>query len=413
MPPSKSSLVKLNYGAQGVFSCEIGSERIAAWHAAPPADPRFLDELQGLLIRPLDFPPLEQAVVPGDRVVLAVDRQTPAADYLLADVWEILKARNVKPEDVVILQPVGTIRSALTDPRRQLPEEIRQRMSWKIHDPSEPEDQAYLAASADGERIYLARELIEADLVVSIGQIAYDPILGYRGTHSIFYPGLSSSDAVTRARGQGHQELEPDDDRPLRQLIDEVAWLLGVQFSIQVVAAERGGVAHVLAGACDTVFRRGKELLDDQWMVELDSRTEMVVAAVDCDNSPAGWEQIGAALETARNLVVSGGKIILLTELNAESGRGLQMICDSESPRDALLPLRQDAPADLVPATQLASAVDWADVYLLSELENDIVEDLFLIPLENEQEVQRLLNVGGSCLFLGGAQHTFGRVRSE
>ena len=36
----------------------------------------------------------------------------------------------------------------------------------------------------------------------------------------MFYPGLSNTEAFTKSLGQGHSELGPDDDRPLRQLDD-------------------------------------------------------------------------------------------------------------------------------------------------------------------------------------------------
>src|SRR5437660_369348 len=102
---------------------------------------------------------------------------------------------------------------ALSDPRSLLPEGPRQEIQWTRNDPTDQKRQAYLAATARGERIYLARELVDADVVISVGMIAYDSLLGYRGTNSVFYPGLSNVEAVSRARGEGHSELGPDDER--------------------------------------------------------------------------------------------------------------------------------------------------------------------------------------------------------
>ncbi|MBT4863639.1 MAG: hypothetical protein HON53_00775, partial [Planctomycetaceae bacterium] len=49
--------------------------------------------------------------------------------------------------------------------------------------------------------------------------------------------------------------------------------------------------------------------------------------------------------------------------------------------------------------------------YLLSKLDGDVVEDLFMTPLANGEEASRLLQGDETCLFLPSAQHTFGRVR--
>jgi hypothetical protein len=222
---------------------------------------------------------------------------------------------------------------------------------------------------------------------------------------------MSTEEAMARAQGQGHHELGPEEDRPLRHLIDEIGWLLGVQFAVQVVPSLAGGAAHVLAGACDSVYSAGKKLLDEQWFVQLESRPDIVVAAVDSDARGHGWEQIGAALDTARNLVARKGKIVILSELAAEPGPGLEILRDSPSPRDAIRPLSKQAPTDLMAATQLAGAVEWADVYLLSRLGNELVEDLFMTPLADEREVTRLLSGDASCVFLEGAQHAYGRIR--
>jgi nickel-dependent lactate racemase len=229
----------------------------------------------------------------------------------------------------------------------------------------------------------------------------------------VIYPGLSTTAAVARAHGQGHHELGPDNDRPLRQLIDEVAWLLGIQFSVQVVAAGGDQIAAVVAGLDQSVFRRSKELLNEHWLVRLKERPATVVVAVDNDAGGHGWAQIGAAMATARNLVAKGGKVLVLSEMNAELGDGLQLVRDSRHARDALKPLRQQAPPDLIAATQLAGLVDWANVYFLSKMESGTVEELFMTPLESPKEAQRLLAGKSSCLVLGGAQHTFGRVGTE
>ncbi|MCH7988081.1 MAG: DUF2088 domain-containing protein [Planctomycetes bacterium] len=412
MTLAKSRLMNLNYGENGCFTCERVASKIVETHSAPGPNPDFSTELKEALKAPLDFPPLEQLVVPDDHVTLALDRDTPEAATLLAAVWKLLAKRDVHPENVLILQPPNTTGANYVDPRGKLPKSVQNRIRWKIHDPSAKNACRYLSTISSGERIYLARDVINADIVVSIGRIAFDPILGFRGTNSVFFPGLSSEDAAHRARGQGHRELRPDDDRPIRQVIDEIGWLLGTQFSIQVTPSSDGGVSHVLAGAMDSVYRHGKQLLTDDWMVQLEFRADIVVAAVETDAGGHGWEQIGAAVAAARNLVAKDGKIVILSELQAELGEGLDLVRHSETPGDAIGPLRKMSPSDLTAATQLAAAADWADVYLLSKLESDLVEELFAIPLESECEVSRLLENTGQCAFLASAQHTFGLVES-
>ena len=246
--------------------------------------------------------------------------------------------------------------------------------------------------------------------MITVGQIGYDGLIGYRGTNSVFYPGLSNAEAVRRAHGQGHSELSPGDSRPLRQLMDEVGWLLGTQYSLQVVPSAAGGVRNVLGGSTDSVLRRGEQLMDEHWLIHLERRPDIVVAAVDCDAAGHGWEQIATALETARRLVVRGGRILILSELEAEPGLAMQLLSRQQSPQEAIKPLKSFAAPDAPQALRLAYAANWADVFLVSRLASSVVEELFLIPVENQRQAQKVLAGEGTCVFLRSAQSAFGRI---
>jgi hypothetical protein len=399
-------MIHVPYGARKEFSCELDSSRIIEVAPSPQPCAEFAVQLRKALACPLAYPPLSQSVIPGDRVVLALDRETPNGRELLAGVWEVLKKAGVKPGDVTVLEPAlkpGKPAAVLPHPE----------MVSVVHDPASEEECSYLATTMAGERVYLAKELQEAEVVISIGQIAFDAVIGYRGTNSVYYPGLASPAAKAKALGQGHRELGPENDRPLRQLIDEVAWLLGTQFSVQVIPSLHGGAATVLAGHSDAVLRRGKELVNQHWLIELEYRADIVVVGVDEDAAGHGWPQIGSALATARNLVAKDGKIVVLSDLVAPPGPGMQLLMRYDDVTEGLRPLRKAAPEDLIPATQLAEAVDWADVYFLSQLDSDLVEDLFMVPIDSEAEVKRLLGREDQVLFLASAQHTFGRIKDR
>jgi nickel-dependent lactate racemase len=392
---------------------EIEESRIRGVFAGPAAspDPRHL--LRAALESPVVFPPLEQAVIPDDRVVLVLDRDVPCSSIIVAEVWERLQERGIQPEALMVLQPSDLSAGPPVDPRSELPTTVRDKVAWHVHQ-SVPEEEGgvhYLATTAAGERIYLAGEVLDADVIISIGRIGFDPLLGYRGTNSAFYPGLSTAEAVKRMHGQGHSELGSEDERPLRQMVDEVGWLLGTQFTIQVLPASDGGVAQIIAGATDSVFRKARQELSDLWTVHVADRVETVVVAVEEDAGGHGWNQVASAVALAKRLVSRDGRIIVLSQLEAAPGEGIEMLRRAEEPRDAFRPLRQIAPADLIAATQFAQAVDWGRVYLLSRLDSDLVEDLFCVPIENEAEVARLLAADDeSCLFIGSAQHADAKI---
>lgn len=410
MALQQSIPVNLRYGSTGEFSSEVDAARVAVFRPGPTPRSDVALAVSQALASPLDLPTLDQALVPDDKVAIALDRDTPCDAEIVAGIWSYLERRGIDPANVTIIQPAAVGEKTPVDPRTLLPISVQQAVNWRIHDPLQADSCCYLATTTKGDPVYLAKELVEADFVLPVGATSYDVLLGYRGTNSVLYPGLSNIESMRKTVGQGHLELSPRDERPLRQLVDEIAWLMGIQFCVQVVASDNGGVLEVIAGSTDAVFKQSREKLDDNWLISMPERVDTVVVAVSTDISGHRWSHIGKAVATARQLVKRGGRIVILSELDEEPGDGLRLLRNEEYPENCLQPLRDESPIDLIPATQIVNAAGWARILLLSNLAPELVEELFIYPLEESSEVTRVLETSESCVILGGAQHTFGIV---
>lgn len=411
MTATNTVAINLDYGDDKQFSCEMDADRVAVAFAGPPALSDFQGRLRESLASPIEYPPFKHAVVPDDQVTIALDRETPHSPTIIAEIWRILNEQGVAPSNIVIIQPHGSDKSPASDPRAGLPEDIRNDVRWVIHDPEEKDARGYLASTSNDERIYLAKDVLEAGIVVTVGAVAYDPLLGFRGTNSVLYPGMSSDETVHKFRGQAQRELEPGDERPLRQTVDEIAWLLGNQFTIQVIESRSGGIADVFAGASDAVFKRAQEVWSQNWIVEVDQRVNNVVVAVDRSAERCDWQTIAAAVDSASRLVSNDGRVVVLSDLSAPLTEAFQIIQGCQEPLDAIKPLRLETPVDVTAATQWANAVNWARTFLLSNVEPDVVEDLFAQPLSSVEEVSRLMEAEGRWAFVASGQNTYGRVK--
>lgn len=397
--------ISLTFGRRGACQIQIPADNLTCRFNAPAPLKSIGDLLAQGLEAPLNYPSLRQAIVPEDRVVLVVDRQTPQAESLVLGVWSKLEACGVNAEDVTILVPAALTPGGNPDLRRLLPPEVREKVTLKTHDPTDEKSLGYLATTTGGERIYLNLDLLNADLPILIGGVGFDAVLGFRGGGSAIYPGLSSVEAIRKSIGQGHEELAPDDVRPLRQMIDEVTWMLGLQYAVQVVPAVGDGVSEIVVGQVDAAFQKACSRLKETWTLPTTSRSGMVIVAVDQDANGHSWFQLGAALDVARQLVSREGRIVALTELRSDLSPGIQLLREVRSPRDALKPLRDNQPPDMVPASQIAKTLDWAGVSLLSSLPGDLVEELGMLPLDQTEELQRLVESEDSIAVVQSAQH--------
>lgn len=409
-----STEILLHTGNHEPWRLPFDGDRFRSFHGGPAPLARAAQTVHEQLNSPVDFPPFAAMCVPGDRVVLALDRHVPAGGQILAEMLHILEAAGADLAHTVILQPADWQRRDTPDPRLAVPERFRSSVQWRIHDATDSKGIAYLASTSGGERIYLARELVEADLVVPIYTAGFDPIVGWRCPGSLLYPGMSNADAFAKTRGEGHRELRPDNDRPLRQLVDEICWLLGVQFAVGSVPSRLPDQASaIFAGQFESVQRHSRQALNQAWMLQLDRRAETVVVAIAEPEGTVGWDEIGTALALAESLVMRDGRILVLSSLAAPPGPGLEVLKASRSAKAALAQLRKMHPPDLMSSLQIASAASWARVSLLSRLDSALVDDLQLSAVGSLAEAERLINQADDVVLIDGANRMWGEIVAE
>ncbi|MEO6812035.1 MAG: lactate racemase domain-containing protein [Isosphaeraceae bacterium] len=345
------------------------------------------------------YPALRQIVVPGDQVVIAWDDEIPCASDVLQGICAILNSSGVEPESIHVLAsslptggwdgllPAGVIGS--------------------VHDPGEAAQLAYLATTAHGRRVYLNRRLTDADCVVPVGRLGYDPSLGYRGPWGTILPGLSDAETLRAFRSQeSDDQSNSTHDRPLLTESVEASWLLGSQFQIGILPG-RSGLAGVFAGLDATVRADGARQLDAAWTFRADQQAELVIAGIGTPGRPTRLDDLALGLATASRLVRHGGKIVALSRAGGPLGEAFQRLNGSDDPHDrrAALADAKDAP-DFAAARRLIAALSRADVYLLSSLTDDQADDLGMIPLGRPEEARRLAVTADSCLLVSHANRT-------
>jgi hypothetical protein len=363
--------------------------------------------LADALEHPRDYPPLRQAVVPGDRVVIALGDDVPDAAAVLGAVCEVFRAAGVDPESVTVLTDA--------EPRAGLSQAVPGGVTFRRHDPEDRANLAYLATTAAGRRVYLDRALTDADFVLPVGRLAYDPVLGYRGPWGVIFPGLSDAETRRTVRAGAGDDHPPDPRRPRPVLAEsaEVSWLLGSQFQVGLVAGVTG-VVGVVAGLSATVLDQGVRAVEEAWAFRTGERAELVIAGIGRPGDPSGIDDVARGLATASRLVTRGGKIVVLSRAGGPIGPAVRRLFQADDPRAAAAALKgHESDSDYPAARQISRALAWADVYLLSALERDDVEDLAMIALDRPEEARRLAAVSGSCLVVSQADLAHAHVAGE
>lgn len=261
--------------------------------SAHSGEPRAVrSRVRDALGAPLDFPPVVDATVPGDRIALAADPNVPGLSSVLQACVEILGRRTGQPPDVVLW------REATSRQIAALKQTLGDTAEVHRHAPDDRSQLSYLAADAAANPIYLHRILVDADFVLPIiASRRMDRSAGQDPTG--LFPHFADSDSRRRFLESASGSAAAED--PL-----EVDWLLGIQVMVSVCADAEGMPGAVRAG---TPARIQAETAGEGSTGG--EPAAMVVASLDGDATQQTWANATRAISAARRHVTAGGTIVL------------------------------------------------------------------------------------------------------
>lgn len=398
----------LRYGSSSTLSFDFPPGVLVGDCAGPHGSAliQLGEAIAAVLSEPLAFPPLSAAMVPGDRVVLALEPGVPQAPTIVAAIVKYLCEASSAPGGVTVLRTLADADAGAEDPRSQLPEELRELVTLETHNPEHREQLAYLAATPKkGRPIYLNRALCDADVVVSVGCLRCEQAIEYFGVYGGLYPTFSDTRTLQRFRNPEVVDSDAELHARANHEVESVGWLTGTPFTVQVIPGPGDTILDVLAGEAEAVFRAGQELCQEAWSHSVPRRATLVVASISGGPAQQTWDNVGRAIAAALRIVTDDGAIALCTDLVAEPGPAVQNLLRTENRERALRWIRKERPADTVPAVELAEALGRTTVYLLSRLDTSAVEDTGIAPVTDATDIVRLAKRHSSCILLADAQY--------
>lgn len=384
----------IHFGKDSQLLVDLDPDQLVV-HGGRPVPPidSISARIHEVLECPIDYPPLVEWVVPGDRAAIVIDPSVPNAAELIHGVMTYLTTidRQLAHISIVLPEDGGKIRdeiqqmlaSSSTVPVPQNAPEIE----FVLHDAKDQDQLSFLMANQEGEAVYLNRSLTDADLVIPILLTHLERSLGYRGGFSGIFP--IYSDTASRKRladafgesqryGVGH-----------RGESNEVGFSLGLHFLIQVVAGNRGEVLDVLAGEAKAVQLAAYRLAEQQWSVSTDTRADIVIASLGGANQD--WDALARLLFHVESFGEDEAVIVLCTDIAAAPGRALHCLRELAVDPDATLrEIRSQDSDDMQAAILLGQLLETHQVFLLSSLDPDLVEDLGMGVLSDPQDLSRL-----------------------
>jgi len=354
------------------------------------------------LTEPLGHPPLGASVVAGDQITIALEPGVPQAAAVASGITQYLVEAGHSPANVTILwQPTHAQDLGPTD---EFLASYRDHVHFVRHDPDDASAMAYLAATRTAEPIYLNRALCDADFVLPVGVLRPSQALGNTGMLGGLFPTFSNRETLQRLRPLVGPSQAARQNR-ITAIANEVAWLLGIQFLVQIVPGPGDSIFEILAGNAAALRDAGTHRCEECWHHTLTHSADLVVVALSGGPSQQTWDNVARALCMATRAVNEQGAIVLATTLATRPGSALRRF--GRWSEDEPLPKarKQAVEPDLIPAQVLLAARQRANIYLLSKLPQKVVEMIGMTYISEPEEILRLSRRHASCLVLGDAQY--------
>jgi nickel-dependent lactate racemase len=243
-------------------------------------------------------------------------RPVPHA-FLLPPLLEELK-KFISPEAISFFVASGTHNPMPANEYfKILPENIIRNYAIFSHDAQDNENLTYLGKTSRGTPVHVNSKYLEADLKISVGNIEPHHFAGFSGGIKSVAIGLTGVETINTNHAMLTDPLArigEYDNNPLRQDIEEIGQLIGVQFALNVILNEKGEIVHAVSGDPVKVMQKGVDLSRQICMTVVYEKYDIVIA------SPGGYPkdinlyQAQKALSHASLLTKDGGVVILVAE---------------------------------------------------------------------------------------------------
>lgn len=374
----------------------VAAEQVCHYQVAATAECRDVTQATiDALQNPMDFPSLAAAIVPGDRVALAVDPSVPQLDQIIRGVTKAISQTGAGGIDLVLWD------EATDETVQNLRRECDPAVEVTAHIPDSRETLRYLAADEAADPIYLNRRLVDADFILPI--MMTRPIdMRTGGDVTGIFPMLS--DSATRGRHRDAR-LSPVAEHANRNP-PNLDWLLGVQLLLRIQASDSGTVGGVIAGGVEAM---GKQVTSPTRLPdEFPPACPLVIASLDGDAQQQCWINAARAAEAASRFVTPGGTLVLWTEIAQPPWGHLLGLSAPEMPETEFGPSEQrEFPhwdATIGPAQVLARLGDEHRILLHSQVESELIEAMGIGTVETAEELNRLTRSFPACGVLQAAQ---------
>jgi len=353
-------------------------------------DIKGVSSVESALQNPIGSKKLSDIANPGEKTVIItsdVTRPVPSNKIIPAVLAELEKAGVNFGEITVVF--------ALGSHRKHTPDEMKTLVGDEVYGKvlcidGDPNDFVHMGTTMLGTPVDITRVVAEADRRIGIGNIEYHYFAGYSGGAKAIMPGVSTRAAI---QNNHSRMVLPEaaagrlEGNPVREDIEEAMKYCPLDFIVNVVLDEHKETIYTVAGDAVLAHREGCKFLDQIYLKTIADRADIVIASQGGAPKDLNLYQTQKALDNAKHAVKDGGIIILVGSCKEGLGEEVfeNWLLSAKKSKDLVERIGRDFQLGGHKAAAIAMVLEDADIYLVSDMAPDFVENIFMKPYATVQ----------------------------
>ena len=372
--------------------------------SANPLTP--ITDFKEYILRKLENPtgskPFKEIFKKGEKVAIVVSDVTRlwvrSYDFLPILIDE-LNMLGIPDNDISIVMSTGDHREQSKEEHRLIVgEEVLGRIKIFDHD-CFADDLVFLGVTSRGTNVYFNRQVHEADKVIITGGICYHLLAGFGGGRKSLAPGITGYDTIQENHGLAIK-AEPGQigtgiliGNPVAEDMDEAAAMTNADFLLNVVVNEKKEFIGIVAGHWRDAHLEGTKIVEKAFGIPIAKKADVVIASSGGYPKDIQLYQSIKTLDNAYYAAKDGGSIILVSECSDGPGPESYLSWFKYDNYDVMAKaLYEGFTMPGFVALRTAEILLDKTVYLVSSLEQEVVERVGMKPVSSVDEALKIIN---------------------
>lgn len=321
-------------------------------------------------------------------VVSDISRPVPSHVFMPLLLDELYKA-GVTAGDITVVFALGSHRKHTPEEQLKLVGE-RCFNEVKCVD-NDVENFVHMGDTSRGTSVDITNAVANADIRIATGNIEFHYFAGYSGGYKALMPGVSTPAAI---QANHKMMVLPEacagrlEGNPLREDIDEAGSICGLDYILNVVLDEHKNIVYAVAGDPIKAHREGCKYLDSMYTKEIGEKADIVIASQGGAPKDANLYQTHKAIENAKYAVKDGGTIIVVGACNEGIGSKTfeGWFHEAKKPEELTERIQKEFVLGGHKAAAIATIMEKAEIMLVSEMSDEEVRRVFMVPQGSVQE---------------------------